>query len=183
MSAMRRLTMLDLSFNIPDVPQPERIPPVVARILLGGSVDAYTGFLPGIFEEALVTLQHSRPLYVLGGFGGAAEVLGRTMLATGSDRPPELTLAWHKERNAALAKLLESAQQFTLPPGYSSTEGLLDALFALMLQARSNLSGTLNTGLSDQETRELLTTRNVADAVHLVRTGLINQNKLPILPA
>src|SRR5262245_33892414 len=86
LSAMRRITMLGLSCNIPDVPQPERIPPVVARILLGGSVHAYTGFLPGIFEEALVTLQHSRSLYVLGGFGGAAEMLGRAMLATGSDR-------------------------------------------------------------------------------------------------
>jgi len=165
------------------VPQPERIPPVVARILLGGSADAYAGFLPGIFEEALVTLQRSRPLYVLGGFGGAAEMLGRAMLATGSDRPPELTLAWHKERNANLAKLLESSQQLVLPPGCSATEGLLDALFTLVLQARSNLSGTLNTGLNDQETRELLTTRNVADAVHLVRTGLMNQNKLPILAA
>ena len=43
-----------------------------ARIVLGGKVDGYLGSMPGIAEEALLTLQAGRPLYVVGGFGGCA---------------------------------------------------------------------------------------------------------------
>ena len=116
LSAMRRLMMQPMSIDIPDVPQPEKIPAVSARILLGGKVDSYSGFLPGIFEEALTTLQSKCPVYLLGGFGGAAEILARAMLATGNDRPKELTLDWHRQRIPALAALLESTRQFKVPP-------------------------------------------------------------------
>ena len=43
-----------------------------ARVVLGGRVDRYQGSMPGIAEEALLTLQAGRPLYVVGGFGGCA---------------------------------------------------------------------------------------------------------------
>jgi SLOG cluster2 len=94
LSAMRRLMMQPMFLNISDVPQPEKIPPVIARVLLGGKADGYAGFLPGIFEEALATLQFERPVYILGGFGGAAEILANAMLGYGSNRPQELTLEW-----------------------------------------------------------------------------------------
>lgn len=183
LSAMRRLMMNPMSLAIPDVPQPEAIPPVVARILLGGKLDGYAGFLPGIFEEALVTLRLQRPIYLLGGFGGAAEVLANAMLEIGEDRPKELTLDWHKQQNPALAKLLDAANQFGMPPDLADLQNSLDALFDFVLKARTNLSGILRTGLSDQENRELLTTSNVSNAVHLVRSGLVSSNKLPTLPA
>lgn len=183
LSAMRRLMMQPMSIDIPDVSQPEQIPAVMARILLGGKADSYSGFLPGIFEEALVTLQWDRPVYILGGFGGAAEILAKAMLVPGPDRPKELTLDWHRERNPALVTLLLSAGQFATPPHLGILENSLDDLFTFVLKARANLAGTLNTGLSDQETRELLQTSNIANAVHLVRLGLMNKNKLPSLPA
>jgi SLOG cluster2 len=183
LSAMRRMMMQPMSIDIPDVPQPEQIPPVTARILLGGKADSYTGFLPGIFEEALVTLQLQRPTYILGGFGGAAEMLANAMLATGNDRPKELTLAWHMDRNPALVTLQESARQFAAPTNLGGLENSLDTLFAFVLEARADLSATLRTGLSDQETRELLKTSNIANAVHLVRSGLVTSKKLPVLPA
>jgi SLOG cluster2 len=185
LSAMRRLMMSPMSLDIPDVPQPETIPPVVARILLGGKVDGYAGFLPGIFEEALVTLNLQRPIYVLGGFGGAAEILANAILAEGEGRPKELTLDWHKQQNPALVKLLDSANQFRAPPPLTlaSLQNSLDALFNFVLNARADLSGTLRTGLSEQEDRELLRTSNVSNAVHLVRSGLVSTKKLPTLPA
>jgi hypothetical protein len=183
LSAMRRLMMQGTTIVIPDVSRTEQIPPVVARILLGGSVDRYSGFVPGILEEALVTLELQRPTYVLGGFGGAAEILADAILASGDDRPPQLTPAWHQERNARLVELLESSEELAHPPDFRSTSELLDALFAFVQKARANLSGTLQTGLSDQDTRELLKTRDVANAVRLVRAGLANNRKLPVLPA
>jgi hypothetical protein len=181
--AMRRLMMQSMSITIPDVPQPEVVPPVIARILLGGKVDSYSGFLPGIFEEALVTLTQQRPVYILGGFGGAAEILADAILASGSRRPEELVLEWHKKQNPGLVKLLEYSHEFTSPKDFAGTESSLDALFGFVQQARGNLSATLNTGLSNEETRELLKTQNIANAVHLVRTGLVNMRKLPTLAA
>jgi hypothetical protein len=183
LSAMRRLMMQPMSIDIPDVPQPEQIPPVTARILLGGKADTYTGFLPGIFEEALVTLQLQRPIYILGGFGGAAEILAKAMLALGNDRPKELTLDWHKDRNPDLVTLLDGASRLAAPANLGGMENSLDELFAFVLQARADLSGTLRTGLSDQETRDLLKTSNIANAVHLVRAGLVTSKKLPPLAA
>jgi hypothetical protein len=183
LSAMRRLMMQPIPIPVPDVPQPEVTPPVTARILLGGQVARHSGFLPGIFEEALVTLQQQRSVYILGGFGGAAEILANAILTTGVDRPAELTLAWHREHNAKLAKLLESSKQFRLPAKFVPPHNMLDSLFTFVQQAQINPAATLRTGLSDDDTRELLMTRNVANAVHLVRTGLMNQNKLTPLPA
>jgi hypothetical protein len=51
-----------------------------ARIVLGGRVEQYKGVMPGIAEEALLSLQARQPLYLIGGFGGCsrdiAEMLG-----------------------------------------------------------------------------------------------------------
>jgi hypothetical protein len=99
LSAMRRLMMTQMSIKIPGAAQPEMIPQVMSRIMLGGRLAKFSGFLPGIFEEALVSLEHARPLYILGGFGGAAEVLAKAILAKSDPRPKEFTSAWLSKHN------------------------------------------------------------------------------------
>ncbi|WP_186185280.1 hypothetical protein [Burkholderia gladioli] len=49
------------------------------RIVLGGRVDRYKGLMPGIAEEALLSLQDKQPLYVIGGFGGCARDIAETL--------------------------------------------------------------------------------------------------------
>ena len=181
-SAMRRIMTEGTSIPIAGAAS-EAVPPVAARILLGGKADSYSGFMPGIFEEALLSLEKGCPVYVLGGFGGAAEILAKAILAEGGDRPAELTLAWQQAHNAELVKLLDGARGLRPPSNFRSTEPLLDALFRFVLAARSNLSETLKTGLSDEDTRDLLTTQSVPDAVRLVRTGLRGRSLLSTLPA
>ena len=46
-----------------------------ARVILGGKLTDYQGTVPGILEEASLSLQAAQPLYVAGGFGGAAAAL------------------------------------------------------------------------------------------------------------
>src|SRR5262249_7424903 len=70
LSAMRGLMHSTMTISIPDTPS-ETIPPVMARIILGGKTNKFSGFVPGIFEEALFAFETSRPLYLIGGFGGA----------------------------------------------------------------------------------------------------------------
>jgi hypothetical protein len=50
-----------------------------ARIVLGGRVDNYKGVMPGIAEEALLSLQGQQPLFIMGGFGGCARDIAETL--------------------------------------------------------------------------------------------------------
>lgn len=50
-----------------------------ARVILGGRVEGFKGKMPGIAEEALASLRASKPVFVLGGFGGCARDLAETM--------------------------------------------------------------------------------------------------------
>jgi hypothetical protein len=50
-----------------------------ARIVLGGRVDKYKGVMPGLAEEALLSLEARQPLYLMGGFGGCARDVAETM--------------------------------------------------------------------------------------------------------
>lgn len=50
-----------------------------ARIVLGGRVEQYKGAMPGIAEEALLSLQGHQPLFILGGFGGCARDIAESL--------------------------------------------------------------------------------------------------------
>jgi SLOG cluster2 len=47
-----------------------------ARIVVGGKVAGFDGAMPGVAEEAACTLKEGKPIYVAGGFGGAATLVG-----------------------------------------------------------------------------------------------------------
>lgn len=46
-----------------------------ARIVIGGKTKKYSGKLPGVIEEAFIAHKNGVPLYVVGSYGGAAELL------------------------------------------------------------------------------------------------------------
>lgn len=50
-----------------------------ARVVLGGRVDHYKGSMPGIAEEALLSLEAKQPLFLMGGFGGCARDLAEDL--------------------------------------------------------------------------------------------------------
>ena len=54
------------------------------RICLGGKTSGYEGREPGIQEEAQLALEYNKPLYLMGGFGGATRWFG-TMCDPGMD--------------------------------------------------------------------------------------------------
>jgi hypothetical protein len=168
MTRMRSLMMQGTAIDAPDVPPHARtpIPPVSARIVLGGKLRGFSGFAPGIFEEAVVAMERRVPLYILGGFGGAAAVLARAFLDPG--RPEMLTAAWHEARDPGLADLNAGLAQRRPLPAFRSTARLLDDLWGF---ARRGV-GALNTGLDAAATRELMTTCDLDLAVELVKAGL-----------
>lgn len=44
-----------------------------ARILIGGKINNYLGKMPGVIQEAKITLKLNKPLYLIGAFGGSSK--------------------------------------------------------------------------------------------------------------
>jgi SLOG cluster2/TIR domain len=59
-----------------------------ARVVLGGKLVGYSGRWPGIVEEAYLLLKAKKPLFLVGGFGGAAGWLARVVLGETRKVPP-----------------------------------------------------------------------------------------------
>jgi hypothetical protein len=184
LSAMRRIATDGISLTSPDVPRTESIPPVAARIVLGGKLSGYSGFMPGIFEEALLSLERSIPLYLLGGFGGAAEAVANALLApAGSPFPVEIEPDWQGRHTPNLEKLKNLRGPRPLPSGILDTDTGLARLAAAIGNARLNLPGALRTGLDIDETTELMRTRDMRRAAALVHKGLISNKQFIELAA
>ncbi len=139
-----------------------------ARVVVGGRLTGYRGRYPGVIEEALLQLDNGGALFVLGGFGGAAQALARR-LAGGL--PKELTDHWQQNNEDAtevdgepLLPRLRDALAGT--PYQIDLEGDLARLLP-----RNDLTALRN-GLDEEENRELLETEDVERAVALVIEGL-----------
>ena len=52
---------------------------IQARIVLGGRVEGYRGAMPGVAEEASLSLERGQPTFLLGGFGGCARDIAETL--------------------------------------------------------------------------------------------------------
>lgn len=123
-----------------------------ARLLIGGKTlrqspenpNGYIGDYPGIIEEALYTVQASQPLFVAGGFGGAAALLARE-LGLGLDLPVP---------DAALTEMRQC----------TSYRNAIKEIKAKFDQSR--------TGLSEDDLRLLATTQRASELGTLLAKGL-----------
>lgn len=173
LSAMRQIMMCGVSLPIADSELPDTIQPISARIVLGGKLTGYQGFVPGIFEEALLSLESGSPIYLLGGFGGATEALAEALLAAPSAAKPDaLREAWQRQNTPLLARLQDACASSPPPASVRKTSELLSALDAAITNAQGNLGKALNNGLTVAENETLLTTRDMREALGLVHKGL-----------
>jgi SLOG cluster2 len=60
-----------------------------ARVVVGGKMTGYLGRMPGIEEEVYASLSAGKPLFVVGGFGGAAHPIARRIGAGEPIRLPD----------------------------------------------------------------------------------------------
>lgn len=94
-----------------------------ARVVVGGKVSGFAGEMPGVAEEAAATLRAAKPLYVAGGFGGAATLVGSIVAPELYDwLPPELPM----DVEDSVRERVASALGLRLPPdGLSNPERAL----------------------------------------------------------
>ncbi|MGY1844443.1 hypothetical protein [Modestobacter sp. SYSU DS0875] len=115
-----------------------------ARVVVGGQLTGHQGAMPGVIEEALLSLQSGQPIYVAAGFGGAAAAIARALGRDVSDwAPPDLP-AGADAASVAVQQLTEVAANAI------STED----------------------GLEDAERRQLAVTHRPGDIATLVVLGL-----------
>ena len=159
---------------LPVVPggKTESLPPIAARVLIGGKMTGYSGFAPGVFEEGLLMLQRGGPLYILGGFGGAAAELAKYFLEPtlpGGD-------GWLANPGEQTVRLNALAASTGVPNHVRTLPALLAELHARAQAARSGIAGgiaaALQTGLDDAKTKELMTSSDIDTVVRLLREGL-----------
>jgi hypothetical protein len=59
------------------------------RIVVGGQLRNYKGAMPGVIEEVLFSIESGQPVYLAGGFGGAAAAIARRLGAGSFEWLPE----------------------------------------------------------------------------------------------
>jgi SLOG cluster2/TIR domain len=135
------------------------VPRPAGLIAFGGQMGGFAGFLPGIAEEIAVALEEGVAVYVLGGFGGAAEQVAAVMSGSRSE---ELTVD-NFMRNPKYRELREAAE---VRGRADELSGRLEWLWGQL--RRSDLQN----GLTKEENTLLWSTANVGLAVALASKGL-----------
>lgn len=127
-----------------------------ARIILGGRVTGFKGYMPGLYEEAINAAKANHPLYLLGGFGGASARLIQLIKGeTSSDKLFEECCSHHLY------------QEFV---SYLDKEKV--EMNFKVLDVFSNNMSVLKNGLSKEENEQLFVTTNVTEIIALVLKGL-----------
>jgi SLOG cluster2 len=119
-----------------------------ARVLLGGKRAGFQGGLPGLFEEALLSLEAGQPLFLVGGFGGVTADIIHALTPDNDARVPPLPNA--------------------VPPDPKLSKGLSD----LSQIAKDKSWKGLDNGLSPEENQALAATPRPSEIAALISLGL-----------
>jgi hypothetical protein len=134
-----------------------------SRVLLGGKQKNFLGYIPGIIEEAYQSLKANKPIFLLGGFGGATKSLIRVI--TG-DRPRELTNEFQYDN-----EFLNEFRNFC--PGKSIIN--LDYVYLIDFFQNHNIELiSKQNGLSIEENKILFESTNINELVFLIIKGMLN---------
>lgn len=149
-----------------------------ARVCIGGKLTKYGGAYPGIAEEAWWTVASStrrddpKPLYVLGGFGGASAAVAQCL---DPDRPlPSTLTSAEANKENGYAQRLGVYLDWSKKSGVAvpaSVDELVQDLRAYGERLRE--AGPTHNGLSWEENRRLWSTPYALEASALVVKGLL----------
>lgn len=145
----------------------------VARVLVAGKLNGFSGRMPGLFEEAAMALALGQPLYVLGGFGGASKVCGELLGLSTGGAPTQGHVGFCQNEADHRAFIQDMRSEFT--PTNMNRFPLL-ASDAVSFIAQHAFGGPLwpENGLTLEENRQLFSCEenNTELATSLVLRGL-----------
>ncbi len=148
-----------------------------ARVVLGGKTNGFIGRYPGIVEEVLFAVRTRTPVYLCGGFGGAACALSQLFYgdvapdldsdSKYSDEHYAASVSYYEAASALkLGTMLNTTTPYERFVGHAVDYRLLCEFFRVL-----GVAG-LNNGLSPQENQILFETPSLDEIRTLVLTGL-----------
>lgn len=143
-------------------------PGLDARIVVGGVRVGFNGFMPGVLEEVLYALEARRPVYLIGGFGGAAGVMARGVLQK-DDAERQLHPSYHRSSSPKFVMLEKGLAKHGEE---QHTTQLFGRLRKVMAEVRADIQGRLDNGLDKAQNERLMQSDHVAEIIQLLRIGL-----------
>lgn len=133
-----------------------------ARVILGGKTFGFSGFMAGVIEEYIQAMEAGHPVYLLGGFGGAASLLASLI------RKEKSIAAVIEEasKTPRYAEFMSYCMDRSIDMGY----GRLEAI------AAGGIDGLKN-GLTVEQNYILLQSTDVIEIVGLILKGLSQTKK------
>ncbi len=132
------------------------------RICVGGKLSGYKGKMPGVLEEILISLKTSKPIYLLGAFGGVVGDVCSCIL--GSEVPETLTEGWQTLHNEGYSDLQSYARTHGHECDYKKIVEVIQAC---------NISDLAScSGLDEDEYKRLMISPFIDECVHIILKGL-----------
>jgi hypothetical protein len=135
-----------------------------ARLVIGGKLKGYSGLVPGVVEEAWFSLMQKKPLYLVGGFGGAARAVSDLLM---NNERPEFADAWARQHLPDYDAVLALYAQHG-----GDVRSMAQMSTDIATCAQEGLAQALNNGLDEVENRELVASTDPQRIAWLVLTGL-----------
>lgn len=128
----------------------------VARIVVGGKLKGFTGHMAGIVEEFKLSVEKSHPVYLVGGFGGAAQFIANII-----------------EGRAASKDLLIEALE---DPQYKELYEWCEANGEhIQYESLDDITiDNLNNGLTESDNKSLFHSVDIIEIISLILKGLNN---------
>lgn len=131
------------------------------RILIGGKLSSYKGFLPGIIEEAYMAIEQNQPIYLIGAFGGASSILIRAIKGENVNELEREVMEWYPELEDLHKVASENGQ--VIP----SIKFILEKFHKMGLGGLSKINK-----LSKEQNEILFQTRHLNEMILYVLLGL-----------
>lgn len=128
------------------------------RIIAGGKLSCFKGKMAGILEEFTIARRMGHPVYIVGGYGGCAQLL--SAVVEGKKNVDEfIRMAFE---SASYKELLSYYDNIGSPVDYTEVESY------------AKLDRLLDNGLSEEENRRLFHSVNIMEIVSLILKGISN---------
>lgn len=128
------------------------------RIIAGGKLSCFKGKMAGVLEEFTIARRMAHPVFIVGGFGGCAQLLSEVI--EGKKRVDEFIRI--ATESSSYRELLAYYNGKSTPIDYSEVENY------------AQLGKLLDNGLSEEENIKLFHSVNIMEIVSLILKGINN---------
>ena len=135
-----------------------------ARLVVGGKLAKFSGVIPGVVEEAYLSLKSGGPLYLVGGFGGAARAVCDQL--RGVVRP-EFDESFSEKTVPDYSACKELYAKYAVPFVSMREIGAM-----MTAKGPGQIARALHNGLDDQENLELMQCKDAQRIFELLMQGM-----------